>query len=253
MPENKYPWRKQVQALLEEYALPIRGYVSPLTPEQRNAIWHAIQNLPYEYQKVVNVLDCKDERISWLHPDAFPKGPRSLRQGLTKILNVSLRTVDDWHATALDEIANSLGLTERDAVRPMPKPRSPEDKERKRIEAEIKRNQFRPSWWDSVEERLTRIGRYGFFITKQEYEHEVQLAIRWSKKTSFIMSPQGDIPLDNRLILPPNPKEQREKARMVLETLTNKRSRILIMDRYWDREFNQRQHPNIPVRVYAED
>lgn len=252
MSEDKYPWRKQVQALLEEYELPIRvrGYVSPLTTERCNAIWHAIQDLPYEYQKVVKVLDCKDESILWLRTDVFPKWPRSLRQGLQKMLNVPLRTVDDWHAKALDQIAEALQLK---ATEPSHShPRRP-----KRTDDEYREPRWpRPQWWDRAEFQLEMIGKYGFYINRQEYEaivrseHErAKNAKRWNR---LVAGEPYAILMTEELYLPPNPKEERAKAQALVQAvLTDTQMRDLILDRYWDPQVNRAQHPRLSVKFYS--
>ncbi len=250
---DKYPWRKQVQALLEEYHLPIRvrGYVSSLTIDQRNAIDNAIDALPYEYQQVVKVLDCKYTSILWLREDIFPKWPRNLRQGLQKMLNVSLRTVDDWHTKALDQIAEALQLKETMPTHPQPRGS-------KETDEEYRHHRWpRPRWWDRAEADLEWIGQYGFYITHQEYDAIVRAAskraINAKRRNRSMAGEPLAILMTEEPFLPPNPKDLRAKAQALVQAvLTDTQMRNLILDRYWDRQVNHAQHPHLSVNFYAE-
>ena len=255
---DAYPWRKQVQRLLEEYGLParIRMYESSLSSKQTTAIRKAIEALPWEYREVVTVLDCSSPSFPQLYPDIFPHWPRGRRKRLLDYFQyvhhspVSLRTIDGWHAAALDHIATSLQLKDGDdAGMSHVTPRSREEKYREG-------RWPRPGWWDSVEWRLEFIGRYAFYIKEKTYHDEVQNAYRQCERNRHWNRLAAGTPfailLDERLRLPLSPLEARTRAQdLVQNVLMDPTIKQLILERYWDPQVNYHEHPKFPVPFYA--
>lgn len=254
MPEDNHPWRKQVQERIEEYLIALLGgpaanSLDDLTEEiARNArvarMWKVLRELPGPYRIVVEVLELKKPFYPVRYPELFPDWPKGRRKGLLQLLNVAPRTLEDWHAKALDQMAEALGLKETSLPRAKPRVRkSEEEMAQRRADCHAT---SRSSWWRQVEDTLWQIGYYGFRIKSHEYTAHVAAA----RTPRSFTAPDGRVvPL--AVSLPPDPRQERDRAfALVRDVLITPQSRNLIGDRYWDPEFNQTDHPDIPVKVY---
>lgn len=253
---SKTPWRKTVQTLLAGYGSRLADW-DPLSPTQRESIRQALDALPEKYRTILSVLDCQDAQFPVRYHSAFPQYPRGLRTGLQRFLNVSLRTIDDWHAKALDQMAELLDLKPAEAHHAMP--RSHDDDKGRRYGRCPKSD-----WWDSVDFRLCEIGRYAFLMSQATYDAEVQQA--WAKShdahywnryefqlaQSLPYSLRGLLLFSEKPLLPPDRHEMLRKSQeLVANVLTTPRIRDLILDRYWDRTVNHAEHPTLSVAFYA--
>lgn len=137
MPEDKHPWRKEVQERIEEYLifvlrphepLETTGFLDELTAEiaqtgRAAQLRKALRELTDEYRTVVEVLDFKKPHYATRYPSLFPNWPRGRRKGLQQLLKVAPSTLEDWYAKALDQMAESMGLKEASAHRGHPRVR----------------------------------------------------------------------------------------------------------------------------------
>lgn len=265
-----HEWRAEVKELLRLYYFP-QGEAEGLPPTAcltrgvLRKLNEALFTLPKQYRVVLAVLEGETFPSAWGGPKAwdppsdmkhFPHWPKGRHKGLESHFRVSPRTIDDWHANALDQVAESLGLKDVAAYRSTPR--------RETQEPEYRPGRWpRPEWRDRVEERLERIGRYGFCISECDYALELRDAhhrIQTNHAQDRLMELGRGLPffidvppVPDELYYPPDPNQQRADANaLVHDVLTDPRLRNLILDRYWDRNCNHRTHPKNSVDFYAE-